>query len=116
MSENNISQEQATQEQAPHVSALLWESILATPFEVKEGKTRGRPRRLVQSNDGKHIHKLGDNDPEVRNLLPNSIKNLIEDYKEYVQEGLTPKLALEEVAKLYRVPYGYAFNLCADEL
>ena len=111
MSENNISQEQT-----PHVSALLWESILGTPFEVKEVKTRGRPRRIVQSNDGKHIHKLGDNDPEVRQLLPASVKNLIEDYKEYVFEGLTPKHALEEVCKLYRVPYGYAFNLCADEL
>jgi hypothetical protein len=112
MSENNISHEQT-----PHVSALLWETILGTSFEVKEvAKTRGRPRRLVQSNDGKHIHKLGDNDPEVRNLLPNSIKNLIEDYKEYVYEGLTPKQALEEVCKLYRVPYGYAFNLCSDEL
>ena len=97
MSENNISQEQT-----PHISALLWESILGTPFKVKEEvKTRGRPRRLVQSNDGKHVHKLGDNDPEVRQLLPASVKNLIEDYKEYVFEGLTPKQALEEVCKLY---------------
>jgi hypothetical protein len=104
----------------PHVSALLWEDLLKKPFEVTTEytpiKTRGRPRKYLPTTVGKHDHKMSDEESDVRNLLPSSIEKLIMDYKEYVQEGKTPKQALDEVCKLYRVPYGQAFNICVDEL
>jgi len=106
----------------PHVSALLWADILGKPFrdhdhpiesnDVK--KTRGRPRKLVNQIGGKQTHKMSDDEPEFRNLLPSSIHKIVMDYKEYIQEGNTPKFALDEICKLYRIPYAQAFNICAD--
>ena len=100
----------------PHVSALLWDSILGTPFKPNlesdvMKKTRGRPRK----NMNKNTHKMSDAEPEIRNLLPSTIRKIIADYKEYVQEGVTPKQALENVCNLYRVSYAQTFNICVDE-
>ena len=109
-------------QEKPHVSALLWEDILGTPFKPHtetidgEKKTRGRPRKHVPTNDGKVLHQVSDAEPETRNLLPSTIHKIILDYKEYVQEGMKPKAALDEICKLYRVPYGQAFNILADEM
>ena len=101
----------------PHVSALLWDSIVGIPFQIDEvKKTRGRPRKLVETNIERTTHQMGDSEPETRNLLHTTVHKIILDYKEYVEEGMSPRLALEEVCKLYRVPYAQAFNICVDEI
>jgi len=105
-----------------HVSALLWETLIGTPYVPKAEfdeppKARGRPRKHgLPEFVGVNNHVLSDEEVDTRNLKQSSIDMLIVDYKEYVTEGKTPKQALEEVSKLYRVPYGQAFNLCADEI
>jgi hypothetical protein len=105
----------------PHVSALLWADILGKPFQDHENpistevKTRGRPRKVVNKVGAKRTHKMSDDEPEFRNLLPSSIHKIVLDYKEYIQEGSSPKIALENICKLYRIPYAQAFNICADE-
>jgi hypothetical protein len=118
MSEFDINSQESTIEDRPHVSALLWESVLGVPFELRKEdvKTRGRPRKYLPIIEGQEDHKLSDVEPELRQLLPMTIHKIILDYKEYVEEGLTPKLALEEVCKLYSIPYGQAFNIVVDEL
>lgn len=104
----------------PHVSALLWESILKKPFELRPGipgevkKTRGRPRKYFPKVEGVHRHKMNDEEPDSRNLLPATIKKLTLDFKEYLQEGKIPREALDEICKLYRIPYAQAFNICVD--
>jgi hypothetical protein len=99
----------------PHVSALIWESILGTSYhadhpEIK--KTRGRPRKETAKN----VHKMSDEEPENRNLLKSTERKIILDYREYVQEGIPPIKAIEIICDLYRVPYAQVFNICADEL
>lgn len=105
-----------------HVSALLWEDLLGTPFipipEVADQpKTRGRPRKYgLPVIEGLNKHTMSDEELDTRQLLPNTIDSLILDYKEYVQEGKRPKEALDLICELYRIPYAHAFNICADEL
>lgn len=101
----------------PHVSALLWDSILKTPFELRHEdvvKTRGRPRKDQKVETGTISHKMGDVEPQNRQLLQSTIHKIELDFKEYLQEGTTPKEALENICKLYRIPYGQAFNICSD--
>jgi len=110
----------ADKDNKPHVSALIFESVLGVPFQVKEVtktvKVRGRPRKQQPDQVGFTTVKISDEETDNRQLLPDTIDKLRADYREYVEEGLKPLKALEEVAKLYRVPYNQAFNLCADEL
>jgi hypothetical protein len=104
----------------PHVSALLWEDLLGTPFTpnpqvAEQPKTRGRPRKYgLPVVEGLNKHTMSDEELDTRNLLQNTIDSLILDYKEYVQEGKKPKEALVLIGELYRIPYAQAFNICAD--
>jgi len=106
----------------PHVSALLWEDLLGTPFTpnpqvAEQPKTRGRPRKYgLPVVEGLNKHAMGDEELDTRQLLPNTIDSLILDYKEYVQEGKKPKEALDLICELYRIPYSQAFNICVDEI
>lgn len=101
----------------PSVSALLWEDLLGTKFqphaETDVKKTRGRPRKIFNVGS-KRTHKMSDAEPETRNLLSATEHKLMLDFKEYVQEGASPRDALDQVCRLYRVPYAQAFNICAD--
>lgn len=100
------------------VSALIWESVFKTPFQSDQRtfkRSRGRPKKHVPIIDGKTVHKLGDEELDARSLIPSSIHKLILDFKEYIEEGKSPKEALELVSELYKIPYVQAFNICADE-
>jgi hypothetical protein len=109
----------ATDTDKSHVSALIYDTILGVPFvrdPVKVTKTRGRPRKYFAPIEGHQTIKVSDEESDNRQLLHDTTEKIIMDYKEYVEEGMSPRDALKTVSELYRIPYGQAFNICADEL
>ena len=106
----------------PHpVSALVWEQFndkLGHSCKLERVKrTRGRPRKhnLPPPLEGTLSVKISDVEGKEQSLTYEISRKLILDFKEYLEEGLAPRYALDEVCKLYDVSYVQAFNLCADE-
>jgi hypothetical protein len=104
----------------PHVSSLIWESILAKPFEVrttiKNPKQRGRPRKdqLPVQEVGVISNILSDKDRKAVVCDKATLFKIELDFKEYIEEGMSPKTALETLVNLYNLPYAYLFNALSD--
>lgn len=79
------------------------------------GKTRGRPRKYLPAVQGKTVHRMSDSEEPIRKLRPETIHKVILDFKEYLDEGKTAREAMEEIAKLYAIPYSQAYMICHPE-
>ena len=96
-------------------SNFSWETLgkvsdLNKPIDVV--KTRGRPRKDIPLVEG--AHKLSDVEPELQKLVPSTIHKIILDFKEYIQEGVIPRVAFENIGELYQISYAQAFSICED--
>jgi hypothetical protein len=83
--------------------------------EVVPPKTKGRPRKYFPEVVNKRTHTLGDSEPDLRNLLPMTERKIILDFREYLEEGKTPKQALDFICDLYKITYFQAFGICEKE-
>ena len=77
-------------------------------------KPRGRPRKYIQNVENCHRHTLGDNELEVRSLLPITKYKIVLDFKEYMEENWVPKKALEKICELYNITYFQAYGICSS--
>lgn len=96
-------------------SNFSWETLgkvseLNRPIDVV--KTRGRPRKDIPLVEG--AHKLSDVEPILQKLTPLTIHTIILDFKEYIQEGVVPRVAFENISSLYQISYAQAFSICED--
>ena len=78
-------------------------------------KTKGRPRKYFPEVVNKRTHTLGDSEPDLRSLLPMTERKIILDFREYLEEGKTPKQALDFICDLYKITYFQAFGICEKE-
>ena len=93
------------------VNAELQQSI-ETGEKPNFTRPRGRPRKHFSMVENLHTHTLEDSDRDIRILMPMTKHKIILDFKEYLEEGSTPKTALENICKLYNITYFQAFSIC----
>jgi len=96
---------------AQEISTLIWNDFLYPLVpQQKQKLRRGRPS-IQEARPGEHY--LSDvNDNSTRSLLPLTLHKIKLDFIEFINEKVQRRQAIENIAKLYDIPYQQAYNIC----
>lgn len=88
------------------------------PCQVEEKKKRGRPRKHRNNPNGKIVHRMDNNPPDVAKQLPHDVvQQLTEDFRKFYKlHKLSLRLALNEIAKRYEISYNQAYTMLKTEI
>lgn len=108
--------------------SFLWQQFISTfstdqhsdqpksTLHPSPARSRGRPRRITPSRlpGGVTVHKIEDDERDIRSLTAISKRKIRADFKEYLSENVPAQQALIYISNMYEIPYSQAFKLTED--